>query len=97
MVEQGEADIAGSDAVSWRHMTRTDPWTGNLRLLDWTSLTPGGPFITGHTSLSLILGACLAKALRAPPRVLPQDLNMIDLVTIDRQHYLAVVDPAHEN
>lgn len=97
MVEQGEADIAGIDAVSWRHMTRLDRWTGNLRVLDWTSSTPGLPFITAHASLAPVLGACLAKALRALPRVLRQDLTMIDLVTIDRQHYLAVVDPADEN
>jgi ABC-type phosphate/phosphonate transport system substrate-binding protein len=41
MVAEGQADIAGIDAVSWRHMCRYDPWTVGMRVLTWTEPTPG--------------------------------------------------------
>ena len=94
MVEQGEADIAGIDAVSWRHMLRFDPWTAHLRVLDWTAPTPGLPFITADASLALLIGDCLAAALKTLPTEMRQDLTMIDLVKVDRSDYLAVADPA---
>lgn len=95
MVEQGGADIAGIDAVSWRHMMRFDRWTGNLRVLDWTPPTPGLPFITADAVLAPLIGDCLASALKTLPKVMRHDLTMIGLIKIDRSDYLAVADPAH--
>lgn len=97
MVAMGEADIAGIDAVSWRHMTRFDPWTARLRVLDWTAPTPGLPFITADAALAPIIATCLAAALRSLPKVMGRDLGMVDLVAIDPQRYLAVSDPADED
>lgn len=51
MVAEGQAEIAGIDAVSWRHMQRFDPWTAQLRVLDWTQATPGLLFITAQAPL----------------------------------------------
>lgn len=93
MVARGEADIAGIDAVSWRHMTQFDGWTENLHVLDWTAPTPGLPFVTAQASLAPIIAACLVAALKALPRKLRHELGMIDLVTLDPRAYLAVRDP----
>ncbi|CAM8628525.1 ABC transporter, phosphonate, periplasmic substrate-binding protein [Paracoccaceae bacterium] len=93
MVAEGEADIAGLDAVSWRHMLRFDPWTSGLRVLSWTQPSPGLPFITAFAPLAPTINTCLAAALRSLPKALRQDLSMVDLAMIDRQGYLTVPDP----
>lgn len=96
MVARGEADIAGLDAVSWRHMQRFDPWTTELRVIGWTTPTPGLPFITAFAPLVPILNHCLDAALRTLPLALRQDLTIAGLVAIDRGDYLAVPDPADD-
>lgn len=93
MVLEGGADIAGLDAVSWRHMQRFDPWTSGLRVIDWTAPTPGLPFITAFPQLADTIAACLAAAMRTLSRELRQHLTILDLVAIDSRDYLAVVDP----
>lgn len=94
MVAEGAADIAGLDAVSWRHMTRLDPWTEGLRVLGWTEPTPGLPFITVFAPLADLLHASLRQALEtlAPP--LRDILTLESLLRIDREAYLAVADPS---
>lgn len=94
MVAAGEADIAGIDAVSWRHMTNFDPWTVNLRVLDWTVHSPGLPFITADARLAPTLGRCLAKAIRSMPGALRRSLTLQGLVQIDASDYRSVPDPA---
>lgn len=93
MVAEGKADIAGLDAVSWRHMQRFDSWTSGLRVISWTSPTPGLPFITAFAPLAATITSCLSEALRMLPRALRDDLTMVDLVAVNRWDYLAVPDP----
>ena len=69
MVANGQADIAGLDAISWRHMTRFDPWSTELRVLGWTEPTPGLPFITAFAPLADLLQDSLRHAMASlPPR-----------------------------
>lgn len=93
MVAAGEADIAGLDAVSWRHMQRLDPWTANLRVLGWTPPKPGLPFITAFPALATTLQDCLSRALNALPKVTRHDLTLVGLVAIGAEAYLSVPDP----
>jgi ABC-type phosphate/phosphonate transport system substrate-binding protein len=96
MVANGEADIAGLDAISWRHMTRFDPWTAGLRVLGWTEPTPGLPFVTAFEPLADILrdGLCHALAVLPPP--MRDLLTMEGIVRLDQATYVSVLDPAEQ-
>ncbi|EAQ01887.1 hypothetical protein OB2597_00680 [Pseudooceanicola batsensis HTCC2597] len=95
-VAEGEADIAGIDAQTWRMIEACDPWADRLRRIGTTPPTPGLPFITGpHTppetvaALRAAIGAAIA-ALSAGDRAV---LHLHDIVTIDAADYLAVPTP----
>jgi ABC-type phosphate/phosphonate transport system substrate-binding protein len=59
-VAQGEADLCAVDCVTWAHLQRLEPtMASRLRVLAWTSRTPGLPLITGRmtdepTALALV-------------------------------------------
>ena len=93
MVAEGQADIAGIDAVSWRHMCRYDPWTEGMRVLTWTEPTPGLPFITAFAPLATMLHDCLQSALAGLDQTLRDALTLRQLVQIPVEAYLAVADP----
>lgn len=94
MVAAGQADIAGIDAVSWRHMTAFDPWSEGLQVLGWTASSPGLPFITADARLAPTLGRCLARAIGLMPAALRDRLTLKGLVQINAVDYLSVPDPA---
>lgn len=96
MVAQGQADIAGLDAVSWRHMTAFDPWVRDLRVLGWTEPSPGLPFITACAPMAPTLGHCLSRAIQSMPELLRDRLSLKGLVSIDAGDYLAVADASPE-
>jgi len=92
MVAAGQADIAGIDAVSWRHMTMFDPWTQDLRVLSWTDPTPGLPFITAMAPLAETINACLASAIDAQPPEMRDLLTVKAIVRIAIANYAEVAD-----
>jgi ABC-type phosphate/phosphonate transport system substrate-binding protein len=93
MVAGGAADIAGIDAVSWRHLCRYDPWTEVLRVLTWTEPTPGLPFITAVAPLAAVLQDCLQVALAGLDLSLRDALTLRRIVRIPAEAYLTVSDP----
>ena len=93
MVSEGGADIAGLDAVSWRHMRRFDPFASRLRVLEWTRPTPGLPFITAFGPLAPVISTCLEAAIAAMPDDLRAELTIKGLVRIPSETYLLVDDP----
>ena len=93
MVATGAADIAGLDAISWRHMTRFDLWTTKLRVLGWTEATPGLPFITAFAPLADLLHECLRLALDSLPHPMRHLLTLDGLLRIEQATYVAVLDP----
>lgn len=93
MVAKGTADIAGIDAVSWRHMCCYDPWTEGLRVLTWTEPTPGLPFITAFAPLATVLHDCLQAAVAGLDQSLRDALSLRQIVHIPAEAYLAVADP----
>jgi len=57
-VVAGEADVAAIDAVTWAHLQRLRPCaTQGLRVLSWTTATPGLPLITSATNDAALLAA----------------------------------------
>lgn len=94
MVVDGEADIAGLDAISWRHMTRFDPWTTKLRVLGWTEATPGLPYITAFAPLADLLHDSLRHALDILPHPMRDLLTLEGILRIDQATYMAVSDPS---
>lgn len=94
MVACGDADIAGIDAVSWRHMQFFDDWAEDLRVLDWTESTPGLPFITAFAPLAPTIRYCLTEATRRLAPDIRELLTLQDIVYIDEASYMAVSDPS---
>ncbi len=92
MVLHGQADIAGLDAISWRHMEQFDDWASDLRVLAWTEPTPGLPFITAAAALTQDISNSLREAIRFMPMDLRNLLTLKDIVNIDEDHYVAVAD-----
>ena len=97
MVISGEADIAGLDAVSWRHMTMLDNWSRDLLVLQWTEATPGLPFITAIHHLAKPVNDCLVRAIDTLPIVMRELLTLKGIVNIVEAHYREVADPATEH
>lgn len=93
MVATGQADFAGIDAVSWRHMLAFDAWVAGLRVLGWTDPSPGLPFITANASLAPTLALCLSDAIRSMPGEMLTRLTLKGLTQIDADDYLSVPDP----
>ena len=93
MVAEGVGDLAGIDALSWRHMLRLDPWTESLRVLVWTRPTPGLPCITAFAHLAPVIARCLAATIEALPADLTADLTIRGLVRIPPEAYASVPDP----
>lgn len=96
MVAEGQADIAGLDAVTWRYMSKFDPWTQNLRVLTWTEPTPGLPLITACAPIAPILYESLSRALALLPRAVRETLTLKGIMHIEAARYLAVADPVAE-
>lgn len=93
MVAEGEADIAGIDAISWRYMCRFDPWTAGLRVLAWTEPTPGLPFISAFAPLAAVLHDCLQAAVAGLDPAVCDALTLRQIVRIPSATYLEVADP----
>jgi ABC-type phosphate/phosphonate transport system substrate-binding protein len=62
-VAAGEADVAAIDCITWAHLQRRRPRTTTaLRVLSWTTATPGLPLIAAATIDAAVVAA-LRKAL----------------------------------
>ena len=94
MVAGGDADVAGIDAVSWRHMRFFDSEAKDLRVLDWTEATPGLPFITALAPLAPTIRSCLVEATRRLEPAMRDLLTLKDIVRIDEASYMAVPEPS---
>jgi ABC-type phosphate/phosphonate transport system substrate-binding protein len=93
MVAERKADLAGIDAVSWRNMVRFDPWTSRLRVLCWTTPTPGLPLVTAAPQLAPALAAAVTDAIRALQPDHRDLLGLQGLVAIPAERYAEVEDP----
>jgi len=88
-VQQGQADIAALDAVTWALIKRHDRFATGLRVLHQSDPTPGLPLITARHDLVPQLRKAVGAAISA---LSPQDRSalMIEaLVDIPRHAYLS--------
>jgi ABC-type phosphate/phosphonate transport system substrate-binding protein len=92
-VSTGRADIASIDAVTWRNIEKYEPFAAELRVLEWTSPTPGLPLITAMgNDADLILNA-LRCAFDDLDEHFVSQLGIKSIVKIPKEAYLKIRNP----
>jgi ABC-type phosphate/phosphonate transport system substrate-binding protein len=93
IVADGIADIAALDAVTWRLIRQYDDMAAELRVLCWSTPTPGLPYITRQGADAAVYFSAVAEAIAALPPASRQILGLRGLVAIPARHYLAIPNP----
>lgn len=96
MVSEGEADIAALDGVSWRLMQQYETFASNLRVLEWTTPTPGLPYIAAAGANRRATFDAVAAAIAGLSDEDRAALGIHGLVDIPKSAYLAVPNPDEE-
>jgi len=92
-VAENEADIAAIDALSWDLIKRYEGFSLDLRVLGWTSPTPGLPYITSTALLQDIIFNAVSGAIDSLDLNDRRTLRLKGLVKIPAADYLAVPNP----
>ncbi|MBZ0127583.1 MAG: PhnD/SsuA/transferrin family substrate-binding protein [Rhodobacteraceae bacterium] len=92
-VADGRADIAALDAMTWELVKRYEDCAGDLRVLGWTTPTPGLPYITGAGMDVGKVASTVAAAIAALDLADRRMLRIVGLVAIPAAEYLAIADP----
>ncbi|MFN3936737.1 MAG: phosphate/phosphite/phosphonate ABC transporter substrate-binding protein [Gemmobacter sp.] len=93
-VAEGRADHAGIDAQTWRILTRTDDWTGRLRVVAETPAAPGLPLIGAAGTDPAPLRAAVAEAIAALHAADRAATGLRGIVAIPAAAYLALPLPS---
>lgn len=93
MVAQGKGDIAAIDAMTWRLITRYDKFAKYLRVLDWTTPTPGLPYITAKDAGVSVIAEAVSAAIAALTDADREALSLRSLVAIPKARYLEIPNP----
>lgn len=92
-VAKGQADIASLDAVTWRLIEQYEDVANQLRVLDWTTPTPGLPLITSlGQNQELILSAVDSALLKLEAQE-KAALGIRCIVQIPSDEYMAIPNP----
>jgi len=92
-VADGEADLAGLDALTWALLKTHDPVTEQLRVLARTVPTPGLPYITALSEDAPALFNATRDAINELSDADRSALHLKDLIPIPDEAYLAVPTP----
>lgn len=92
-VAGARADIASLDTQSWRLMERYEPFAKDLRVLEWTTPTPGLPLITALKDQGPVIFDAVQQAIAALEETDKTLLDLKGIVLIDKDNYLAVRNP----
>ena len=92
-VAENRADIAALDALSWRMMTRYDPFAASLRVLARTAATPALPYITAPGRDPVAIFDALSSAISGLSDDDRKTLGISGLIWIGPEAYLAQPDP----
>ena len=95
-VAQGRADIAAIDAVTWRLIRDHESFATDLKVIDWTTPTPGLPYITRPGADTAALFAAVAHAIQALAVDDRLALGLRGIVEIPSRRYLQVPNPPSE-
>lgn len=96
-VVEGRADIAALDAVTWRLIRRYDAFADRLRVLTWTTPTPGLPYITGADMDREAVCAAVVEGMAALSRSDRSVLGLNGMADIPSRDYLAIPNPPPED
>lgn len=92
-VAEGRADIASLDAVTWRLALQHESFASALRVLEWTTPTPGLPLITSMAMDETLIFAAVESAIHALSAEDRRDLGIRGIERIEKSCYLAVPNP----
>lgn len=93
MVAGGDADIACIDPVSLSYMEEFDRFYNELRILDWTSPTPGLPYISALGADQQKIFNAVSAAISELPSYTRDLLRLKGITYIAKEVYLAVPTP----
>lgn len=92
-VAEGRAEIASLDAVTWELIQRYEPMADLLHPIEWTTPTPGLPYITSKARDPRPIFDAVSTAIT---QLSPEDrdtLMLKGLIPIPAQDYLAIPTP----
>ena len=92
-VAHGRADIASLDAVSWRLISTYESFSTELRVLEWTTPTPGLPLITAKGNDPAVFFTAVERAIAQLQDEDKALLGLQGLVQIPKEDYLVVPNP----
>ena len=92
-VAENRADIAALDGVSWRFMQEYEQFASALRVLQWTSPTPGLPLITAKSADPQKIFGAVERAINQLRRNDREKLGLAGIVRIPQADYLAIPNP----
>lgn len=92
-VAEKQADIASLDAVTWRLIQQHEEFSEKLRVLDWTTPTPGLPLITSLNNSEQLILDVVSDSLSKLHKDDQELLGIKSLVNIPANAYLAVATP----
>lgn len=92
-VVDGQADMAGLDALTWALLQ--DHWdqASQLRVIATTAPTPGLPYITAKTRDPAPIAAAIRAAINGLPPADRSALHLKGLADIPKSAYLAIPNP----
>lgn len=92
-VADGQADIAAIDALTWRMIQRYDDFADRLEVIEWTSPTPGLPYITAKSRDPALIHDAAVRAIDALSDASKDALSIRALVEVSKETYLSVPMP----
>ena len=96
-VATGRADIASLDAVTWRNIETFEPFASGLRVLAWTTPTPGLPLITTLGNDADLIFEAVQHAIDGLDQKSRSQLRIKGIVKIPKQDYLNVRNPDEDS
>lgn len=95
-VAEGRADIAGIDSLTWDFIKRYEPFSLELRVQEWTTPSPGLPYITSLNQDAGLIADAVQHAINALDLAERRALRLKGLIQIPAAEYLAVANPSDE-
>lgn len=92
-VAGGRADIASLDAMSWKLMEKHDDFAKGLRVLEWTTPTPGLPLITAQGNDPEAIHNAVKAAIGELTPVNRELLSLRDIIRIPKDKYTSIPNP----